>query len=37
MNKRSENLHTIRPIIASAKIHEAMSADEKFQNETKLR
>ncbi|WP_438964135.1 glyoxalase [Winogradskyella sp.] len=34
MNKRSENLHTIRPIIASAKIYDAMSADEKFQNET---
>jgi hypothetical protein len=34
MNKRSENLHTIRPIIASAKIYDAMSSDEKFQNET---
>lgn len=34
MNKRSENLHTIRPIIASAKIYHAMSSDEKFQNET---
>ena len=34
MNKRSENLHTIRPIVASAKIYDAMSSDEKFQNET---
>ncbi|WP_431157763.1 glyoxalase [Winogradskyella poriferorum] len=34
MNKRSEDLHAIRPVIASAKIYDTMSADEKFQNKT---
>jgi len=34
MNKRSEDLLAIRPVIASAKIYDSMSADEKFQNNT---
>jgi len=34
MIARSENLLSIRPIISSAKIYDAMSADELFQNKT---
>ena len=34
MNKRSKDLLAIRPVIASAKIYDTMSADEKFQNKT---
>ena len=34
MNKRSEDLLAISPVIASAKIYDSMSADEKFQNNT---
>ena len=34
MNDRSTNLKSIRPIIVSAQINDAMTADERFQNET---
>lgn len=34
MTKRTEDLNGIRPIIASAKIYDSMSADEMFQNKT---
>ena len=34
MTARSENLLSIRPIIASAKIHDAMRSEELFQNKT---
>lgn len=34
MNDRSTNLKSIRPIIASALVHDNMSQDERFQNAT---
>ncbi|WP_296385232.1 glyoxalase, partial [Winogradskyella sp.] len=34
MTTRSENLLSIRPIIASAKIYDSMSSEELFQNKT---
>ena len=34
MNTRSENLISIRPIIASAKIYDSISSEELFQNKT---
>ena len=34
MTMRSENLLSIRPIIASAKIYDSMSSEELFQNKT---
>jgi len=34
MTTRSKNLLSVRPIIASARIYDAMSADELFQNKT---
>ena len=34
MDKRSEDLLALRPIISSAKIFDTMSADELFQNKT---
>lgn len=34
MNDRSTNLKSIRPVIASAKVNDNMSADECFQNAT---
>lgn len=34
MNRRNKNLKQIRPEIASLQINDAMSSDERFQNET---
>ncbi|MCA0132768.1 glyoxalase [Winogradskyella alexanderae] len=34
MNKRTDDLIAIRPVIASAKIYDSMSEDELFQNKT---